>query len=98
MSVYMIATYDIEDPAAHETYAMAADPVLEKHGGKILIADDKSKPIEGSGGQVSVVIEFPSESSVMNFYNDPTYQSLKEIRLASTTNSCVVLAAPYAPL
>lgn len=93
MTTYMIARYDVEDPEAYLQYAFAADPLLERHGGELLVADDMAKPIEGDGGSVSAVVKFPSEAAALSFYNDPDYQALKQIRLASTTNGSVVMAS-----
>ena len=88
----MIARYDVEDPEAYLRYALAADTLLEKHGGELLVADDLAKPVEGDGGSVSAVVKFQSETSALNFYNAPDYQALKQIRLAATTNGSVVIA------
>lgn len=92
MSAYLIASYDIEDPETHEHYALSADPLLEKHGGEILVADGEAKAVEGNGGRVGVVVKFESEAAAMNFYNDPDYRPLKKMRLDSTKNGMVVLA------
>ena len=97
MSVYFIASYDIENAEAHERYALAAGPLLEKHGGEILIADDDAKAIEGVGATSNVVIKFESEAAAMNFYNDPDYRPLQKIRLDSTKNGTVVLAKQFDP-
>lgn len=95
MSVYFIASYDIEDLQAHERYAIAADPLLEKHGGEILVADEAAKPIEGRSAGINVILKFESEAAAMNFYNDPDYQALKQVRLDSTNNRIVVLAKQF---
>ena len=95
MSVYFIASYDVEDPEAYESYVFAADPILEKHSGELLIADDEAKAVEGHGQQVNVVLKFESETAAMNFYNDPDYRALKQTRLDATTNGTLVLAKQY---
>ena len=96
MSVYFIASYDIVDPEAHENYIIAAQPLLEKHGGEILIADDEAKAIEGEGAGVNVVVKFESEVAAMNFYNDPDYQPVRQIRHDATKNGMVLLTKEYA--
>lgn len=95
MSVYFIASYDIEDPEAHESYVLAAQPLLEKHGGEILIADDEAKAIEGQGAGVNVVVKFATEAAAMNFYNDPEYEPVRQIRFGATNNGIVLLAKQF---
>ena len=92
MSAYMIANYDVKDEDAHLRYIQAADPLLVKHGGEIIVADVAAQTIEGNGGTVGVVVKFPSQEAALAFYNDPDYQAVKPIRLASTKNATVVLA------
>ncbi|KPJ90254.1 MAG: hypothetical protein AMJ53_14275 [Gammaproteobacteria bacterium SG8_11] len=97
MSVFFIASYDIEDPQLHENYVLAADPLLKKHGGELLVADDGAKAIEGQGGQVNVVVKFITEAAALNFYNDPDYEAVKQMRLDSTKNGIVVLTKQFNP-
>jgi len=92
MATYMIARYDIENPEEYMRYALAADSLLEKHGGELLVADDQATSIEGQGGCVSAVVAFDTQEAAMEFYNDPDYQALKKIRLGATTNGSVVIA------
>jgi len=92
MPVYFIASYDIEDAKAHNDYIIAADSLLDKHGGNILVADEGVKVIEGQGRMINVIVQFESEAAAMNFYNDPEYKLVKQIRLNATQNRTLVLA------
>jgi len=96
MSYYMIASYDVTNTKIYEDYIYAADPVLEKYNGKIMVADDESKSIEGNSSTTNVVIKFNSESDAMSFYNDPEYTSIKHLRLDSTKNNVVTLTKEFA--
>lgn len=91
MPAYFIANYDIEDSKAHNDYVIAADSLLDKYGGKILAADENAKVIEGQGKMINVIVQFDSEETAMNFYNDPEYTSLKQVRLNATQNGTLVL-------
>lgn len=92
MSAYFIATYDIEDNKAHDDYIVAASPLLEKYGGKILAADQEARSLEGQSKMVNVIVQFESENAALEFYNDPAYASAKQIRLNATSNGTLVLA------
>jgi len=96
MSVYMIASYDVINPEKYEQYIYAADPVLEKYKGEILVADDEAKNIEGKSARTNVVIKFNSETDAMSFYNDSEYTSIKHLRLESTENNIVTLSKEFA--
>ena len=97
MSVYIIASYDIEDPEAYEGYVPGVVPLLEKHGAEILVADYGVNTIEGQGRGVNVVLRFESEEAAMNWYNDPDYGPLKEIRLKSTKNGTLIMTKQFVP-
>ncbi len=97
MSVYVIASYDIEDPEGYEGYVPGVIPLLQKHGAEVLVADYEAKTIEGQGRGVNVVLKFESEATAMNWYNDPDYGPVKKIRLDSTTNGTAILAKQFVP-
>lgn len=97
MSVYIIVSYDIEDPKGYEGYVPGVGPLLQKHNAEILVADYEAKSIEGKARGANAVLRFESEEAVMNFYNDPEYQPLKKLRLDSTKNGAIILAKPYVP-
>ena len=97
MSVYFIASYDIEDPKAYDDYVPGVVPLLEKHGGEVVVADYDARTVEGQGRGVYVVLKFESEEVALNWYNDPDYGPVKQIRLDSTKNGTAVLAQAFAP-
>jgi len=97
MSVYVIASYDIEDPEGYEGYVPGVRPLSQKHGAEVLVADYEAKTIEGQGRGVNVVLKFESEAAAMNWYNDPDYGPVKKIRLDSTTNGTIILAKQFVP-
>ncbi|MHA2068433.1 MAG: DUF1330 domain-containing protein [Candidatus Thorarchaeota archaeon] len=97
MSVYVIVNYDIEDPAAYEGYVPGVIPLLQKHGAEVLVADYEAQTIEGQGRGVNAVLKFESEAAAMNWYNDPDYGPVKNIRLDSTTNGTIILAKQFVP-
>ena len=97
MAVYFIASYDIDDPQGYEAYVPGVVPLLQKHGAQILVADYEAKTIEGQACGVNVVLRFETEEAAMNWYNDPDYGPVKQIRLASTSNGTALLAKEFVP-
>jgi uncharacterized protein (DUF1330 family) len=46
---------------------------------------------------MNAIIRFPSEEAVWNCYNDPEYQEIKKIRLATTENCAMIIAKEFEP-
>ena len=97
MSVYMILSYDIEDPQGYEGYVPGVIPLLQKHNAEILVVDYEATSIEGEARGVNVVLKFESEEAAMKMYHDPAYQPVKQIRLDATKNGTLLLAKQFVP-
>src|SRR5512146_3161204 len=95
MSVYVIASYDIVDPEGYKGYVPGVGPLLQKHGAEILAADYQAHALEGRAAGVNVVLRFPDEQAARDFYNDPAYGPVKQIRLNSCQNGAIVLAKEF---
>lgn len=95
MAVYVIASYDIEDPEGYEGYVPGVVPLLQKHGAEILVADYEAHSLEGQARGVNVVLRFASEEAARNWYDDPDYGPIKQIRLDSSANGTVVVAKEF---
>ena len=95
MSAYVLVSYDINDQEHYQGYVPAVLPLLQKHGAEILVADFDPRGIEGTARHVYVVLKFESDEAAMNFYNDPEYQPVKQIRLDSTENGSMVLTKQF---
>ena len=97
MSVYIIASYDIADPKLFEGYFPGVVPLLQKHGAEILVADLEAKTLEGESRGANIVVRFESEEAAMNWYNDPDYGPVKQLRIDSTKNGTLALAKQFVP-
>ena len=95
MSAYLIASYDIVDPKGYEGYVPAVLPLLMKHGAEVLVADYEANALEGGAHGVNVVLKFDSEEAALNFYNDPDYVPVRQIRLDSTKNGSIVMTKQF---
>ena len=95
MSVYVIATYDIVDPKKYEGYVPGVMPLLQKHGAEVLAADYEAKALEGRAATVNVVLKFDSEEAARNWYDDPDYAPVRQIRLNATKNGALVVVKEF---
>ncbi len=94
MPGYIIANYNIDDLEAYQKYPPAVRPTIGQYGGKILVADLEIKPVEGTPGQVIVVIEFESEEAAQQWYESPENTAVKGLR-TSVTDGWVALAKGF---
>ena len=98
MSVYFVLTQTITDPDRYsEEYIPAVMPFLAKYGGEVLAADFQATPLQGEPAAGAVIVKFPSESSLREFLDDPTYQPVKALRLSITTSANAVMVPEFQP-
>ena len=97
MSVYIIASYDITNPAGYEPYVPGVIPLLQKHNAQILVADYAPQTLEGEARGVNIVLRFESEAAALAWYNDPDYDSVKKVRLDSSSQGTLTLARRFVP-
>ncbi len=95
MSAYLIVSYDIADQQAYEAYVPGVIPILEKHGGEVLVADYDARSLEGQASQVNVVIRFDSQEAAMTWYNSAEYEPVRQIRLDATKNGVAMLTKEF---
>ncbi len=92
---YFVASYNVTDGEAYQTYVQQVIPLLQKHNGEVLVADYEAKPLEGSPNTVMIVLRFPDEQTANAWYNDPAYEPVKKIRLDSTANGAAVFGKQF---
>ena len=86
MSAYVIFDVDIRDPAKYQEFMNGVKPALEAAGVKYLARGGAHKVYEGDWQPRRIVLlEFPSLAAWEEFYNGPTYRSLKAIRDACSS-------------
>jgi uncharacterized protein (DUF1330 family) len=91
MAVFVINAYDIHDFDTFKQYPPQVSPLLKKHGAKVLAMQTNPKAVEGTPRTMNAIIEFPSEQAVTEFYNDPEYQKIIDLRWRSTSNCTMVM-------
>jgi uncharacterized protein (DUF1330 family) len=84
MSVYAIVQLSIRDRPRYDRYSEALPAVLDQYGGRLLVADDEPRVLEGewSGNRV-VLLEFDDRAAFRAFAGSPEYQVIVGDRLAS---------------
>ena len=80
MAGYFIANYTITNQAEYKKYIAAVGPVLEAHGAENIVIDRACEVLEGSAGQVTVVLRFPTKAAAEAWYTSPEYQAIKHLR------------------
>ena len=61
-------------------YVEAFKPLIESVDGSLLATDLEGQTVEGKGGKLSVIIEFPSKQAAIDSYNSSEYQELSKLR------------------
>jgi uncharacterized protein (DUF1330 family) len=84
MPGYVITNYTINDPETFEKYPPAVGPTLAQYGGKLLVADQGVRAVEGSPKPVIVVIEFESVEAAQRWYDSAENTAVKGLRTSAT--------------
>jgi uncharacterized protein (DUF1330 family) len=84
MAGYFVANYTITDQAGYQQYLAAVGPTLEAHGAERVVVDRACDPLEGSAGQVTVVLRFATKALARAWYQSPEYQAIIRLRTDNT--------------
>ena len=87
---FWLVTTTITSPAFKD-YVEAFQPWVESVGGSVFAKDMDSQTVEGKGGQLAVIIEFPSKEAAINAYNRVDYQELSKLRWANSTDTNITI-------
>jgi uncharacterized protein (DUF1330 family) len=90
MAGYFVANYTITNQAEYMEYIAAVGPVLEAHGAENIVIDRNSELLEGSAGQVTVVLRFATKSAAEGWYKSPEYQAIRRLRTDNTEGIGVI--------
>lgn len=85
MTAYIVSTISISDPETYKKYTAKTPALVEKYGGKFLVRGNPVQTLEGDEFQDRmVIIEFPSQQALQDWYNDPDYQDAILIRQSAS--------------
>ena len=84
MSVYFVAQIKIADKNEYQLYLNNCDEIFSKYNGKYLAVDSNPEVLEGEWDYSrSILIEFPSEKDLKEWYNSDAYQRILKHRLSA---------------
>lgn len=90
MAGYFVANYTITNQAEYQEYLTAVRPVLEAHGVENVVIDRDSELLEGSAGQVTVVLRFATKAAARAWYDSPEYRAIRHLRTDNIEGIAVI--------
>ncbi len=90
MAGYFVANYTITNQAEYNEYLAAVGPILDVHGAEDIVVDFDSELLEGSAGQVTVVLRFATKAAAKACYESPQYQAIRHLRTDNTEGIGVI--------
>jgi uncharacterized protein (DUF1330 family) len=92
MTVYAVVQLNIHDRPTYERYMSRFMDVFNSFNGKLLVADDHPRVLQGEWSFNRIVImEFPDRHSFAQWATSPEYQEIAKDRVASSSG--VILLA-----
>lgn len=92
MTVYVIAQLRFTDRPAYDRYQAAFMDVFKRFNGRLLIADEHPRVVEGAWDREKLVMmSFPDEADAQRFMTAPDYLEISKDRKAGA--DAVVLLA-----
>lgn len=92
MSAYCIVYETVDDPEGFERYRSQVLPTIEAHDGRFLVRGGEFTALEGElAFDRIVVLEFPTRSAALGWYNSPEYQQILPIRLGAARGQFILV-------
>ena len=90
MAGYFIANYTITNQAGYQEYLAAVGPILTAHGAENIVIDRDCELLEGSAGQVTVVLRFATKAAATAWYESSEYRAIRHLRTDNTEGTGVI--------
>ena len=87
---FWLVSTTVTNPAFAE-YVDAFQSWIDSVGGSVFAKDIDGQTVEGNGGKLSVIIEFPSKQAAIDAYNSSEYQKLSKLRWANSTDTNITI-------
>ena len=88
---YWLVTTTVTNPEGFGTYVKGFSSWVESVGGVLFAKDMEAKTVEGEGGHLAVIIEFPSKAIAIESYKRVDYQELSKLRWANSTQTNITI-------
>lgn len=99
MTVYVIANVKFTKEELYRRYQSRFAEVFRQFKGKVLVADEAPKAIDGKFAHNKVVVmQFPEEAEAERFLNSPAYQEISRDRIAGAETLAVMVKGLPVPL
>jgi uncharacterized protein (DUF1330 family) len=96
--VYFIPHITVNDPDGYRQYEKGFFPILKPYGARFVTYDDNVTVLEGERAEGrTIIIEFPSEEVLMEWWNSPEYTELAKLRHESVTTHSVSVVHAIPP-
>lgn len=94
MKYYVVAEFDLTDPAWVAEYVREVTPMIERRGGRYLARTPRVEKLEGDRPppQLVLLIEWPSREEAMAFYESDEYRPYRDSRLAGSRSQMALVA------
>jgi uncharacterized protein (DUF1330 family) len=90
MAGYFVANYAITNQADYKWYLAAVGPTLHAHGTENIVVDRDSELLEGSAGQITVVLRFATKTAAKAWYDPPEWRAIRHLRTDNTEGTGVI--------
>ena len=87
---FWLVTTRITNPALVE-YLEAFQSWIQSVGGSVFAKDLDGQTIEGKGGKLSVIIEFPSKQAAIDAYKSSEYQELGKLYWTNSIDTNITI-------
>lgn len=93
MAAYFIVDQlEVTDPETMKTYGAGVGETVKNAGGKMIVRGGDFTVVEGDyQPRRLIIIEFPDMAALKGWYDDPAYEALKRMRLASSRANAVMV-------
>jgi uncharacterized protein (DUF1330 family) len=92
MPAYVIAQLQVEDVDTYNEYALAVGTTVVPFGGRLLVAANDARVLEGEQPYPRTVIgEFPSTEAARAWYDSPAYAEIRSKRIASARGTVFIV-------
>jgi uncharacterized protein (DUF1330 family) len=91
--VYFVAAHNVTDPDQLREYLAAAGSTLGS--GEIIAADENATTYEGDPRTRIVILRFPNQEAVDEWYKSEAYQKALPLRLNSVSDNWAGVATAF---
>lgn len=98
-AVYFVAQIQITDPDGFfNSYGAKVGPNLLEAGAEVLAATPERTQLEGDWpGDWTVILKFPSQEKALEWYQSDAYQTIRPLRLESTSLNNLLFVPGFVP-